>query len=317
MITLAELAKKIKNEKRVAIFPHIRPDGDSVGSAFALKLALEKLGVSAEVVCADAIPVRFEFLYVSKNVKISLCGEYSAFIAIDCADITRLGAFAEEFIKHKNTFNIDHHVSNNRYAKENFVLDCAANCENVFNLINELGVEIDSEIANFLATGIVTDTGNFRHKNVRAQTLEIASKLVDKGADLNKIYYYMFTMQSKARAKLFGRVMANIRYFLSDRFAVVSVFEKDIKDCGATPDETEGFIDFVMGINTVEVGACLMEIGKNKYKISFRSKETDVNAVALTFGGGGHTLASGCQISGEYEDIVDRITFAVSRELKD
>jgi phosphoesterase RecJ-like protein len=124
-------------------------------------------------------------------------------------------------------------------------------------------------------------------------------------------------MQSKARAKLFGRVMANIRYFLSDRFAVVSVFEKDIKDCGATPDETEGFIDFVMGINTVEVGACLMEIGKNKYKISFRSKETDVNAVALTFGGGGHTLASGCQISGEYEDIVDRITFAVSRELKD
>ncbi len=317
MISITELATKLKKEKRVAIFPHIRPDGDTIGSAFALKLALGKVGVASDVVSGDAIPVRFNFLQVVKDVKNNLCGEYSAFIAIDCGDITRLGEFAEDYLKHKNTFNIDHHISNNRYGKENYVVDRAANCENVYELINALGVEIDSEIANLLAIGIVTDTGNFRHKNVTPETLLVASELVKKGADLNKIYYYMFTMQSKARAKLFGRVMSNIRYFLSDRFAVASVFAKDISECGARPDETEGFIDFVMGINTVEVGACLMEISKNKYKISFRSKGADVNAVALTFGGGGHTLASGCQINGEYEDIVDRITFAVSRELKD
>ena len=317
MITIAELSLKLKKENRVAIFPHIRPDGDTIGSAFALKLALEKIGILVEIVLKDAIPTRFGFLVDAKHVKSEPCGEYSALIAIDCADITRLGEFAEEFDKHKNTYNIDHHISNNRYAKENYVVDSAANCENVYQLINALGVQIDCQIANFLATGIVTDTGNFRHKNVTSETLFIASELVKKGADLNKIYYYMFTMQSKSRAKLFGRVMSNIRYFLSDRFAVASVFAKDIVDCGATPDETEGFIDFVMGINTVEVGACLMEISKNKYKISFRSKGANVNAVALTFGGGGHTLASGCQISGEYEDIVDRITFAVSRELID
>ena len=79
MITLAELAKELKKEKRVAIFPHIRPDGDSIGSAFALKLALEKLGVGAEVVCADAIPVRFEFLYVSKKDRYALSARRFSF----------------------------------------------------------------------------------------------------------------------------------------------------------------------------------------------------------------------------------------------
>ena len=111
--------------------------------------------------------------------------------------------------------------------------------------------------------------------------------------------------------------MSKIRYFLDGRFAVASVLEKDILESGAKKDETEGFIDFVMGIDGVEVGACVLEMGKNKYKISFRSKGTDVNEVAGTFGGGGHVLASGCQIQGEYEEVVDKICFAVSRHIKD
>ena len=72
-----------------------------------------------------------------------------------------------------------------------------------------------------------------------------------------------------------------------------------------------------MGISSVEVGACILELEKNKFKISFRSKGADVNAVAGTFGGGGHVLASGCQISGEYEEVIDKITFAVSRYIED
>jgi phosphoesterase RecJ-like protein len=110
-------------------------------------------------------------------------------------------------------------------------------------------------------------------------------------------------------------VMSKIRYFYDNRFAVITITENDIKTAGATADQTEGFIDFIMGIDTVEVGASVMEIAKNKYKISFRSKSANVNAVAGSFGGGGHVLASGCQISGEYEEVIDRISFAVSREL--
>ena len=317
MKTIQELSLKLKKEKSVAIFCHIRPDGDTLGSALALFHALNNLGIKAKVFCDDTVPSRFFFLKSASLVENTFSGEYSAMLAIDCADISRLGSFYDEFSKHKNTYSIDHHVSNTRYAKENLVIDNASNCENILALIESLGVQIDEEIANLLAMGIMTDTGNFRHKNVTPNTLSSASKLVEKGADLNTIYFHMFSKQSKARAKLFGQAMSKIRYFLDDRLAVASVFEKDIISSGARPDETEGFIDFIMGIDTVEVGACILEIGKDKYKISFRSKGTNVNEVASTFGGGGHMLASGCQIQGEYEEVVDKIYLAVKRHIID
>ena len=317
MISLSELSSKLKQEKSVALFCHIRPDGDTLGSALALSYALKNLGIRAQVFCDDIVPARFFFLHAVKDVKRELDGDYSAFIAIDCADSTRLGGFYDTFIKHKNTYSIDHHVSNTRYAKINYVFDNSSNCENVLGLIELLGANVDKDIATFLAMGIMTDTGNFKHKNVTSNTLFSAGKMVEKGADLNFIHYHMFTKQSKQRAKLFGQIMSKIRYFLCDKFAVATIRQKDLLDTNARPEETEGFIDFVMGIDTVEVGACVLELENNKFKISFRSKGADVNAVSGTFGGGGHVLASGCQISGEYEDVVDKITFAVSRYIEE
>lgn len=317
MISLSELSSKLKKETKVALFCHVRPDGDTLGSALALSLALNNLGVRAEVFCEETVPARFCFLKSANNVKNTFSGEFSALIAIDCADITRLGVFGEVFLKHKNTYSIDHHVSNTRYAKVNYVCDSSSNCENMLNLIEEMGASIDAEMANLLAMGIMTDTGNFKHKNVSANTLSATAKLVQNGADLNAISYYMFTKQSKNRAKLFGLTMSKIKYFLDDRLAVAFVSVSDIESSGATKDETEGFIDFVMGIDSVKVGACVLEMAKNKYKISFRSKGPDVNAVANAFGGGGHVLASGCQIQGEYEEVVDKIRFEVSKYIDD
>ena len=315
MISLESLSEKLKKEKDVAIFCHIRPDGDTLGSSLALSLALNNLGINAQVFCDDVVPSRFFFLNSVKSVKNALDKEYSAFLAIDCADITRLGSFYDAFISHKNTYSIDHHVSNTRYAKVNYVFDSASNCENVLSLIEQMNVNIEIEMANLLLMGIMTDTGNFRHKNVNSQTLLSASKLVDLGADLNTIHYHMFTKQSKERAKLFGLTMSKIRYFLDGKFGVATVSQNDLILSGAKQDETEGFIDFLMGVDTVEVGACVLEMAKNKYKISFRSKGTDVNAVASVFGGGGHVLASGCQIQGEYEEVIDKICYAVKQNI--
>ncbi len=178
-----------------------------------------------------------------------------------------------------------------------------------------MGVTVTSDIANLLAMGIVTDTGNFKHNNVTEKTFSVASALKARGADFNSIVYNTFTKQTKARAKLFGSVMSKIRYFLEDKFALITITQNTLEEAGASSDETEGFIDFVMGIDTVEVGAAVMEMGSNKYKVSLRSKTADVNAVASTFGGGGHISASGCQIQGEYEEVVDRLRYEVSKEL--
>ncbi|MBQ8426606.1 MAG: bifunctional oligoribonuclease/PAP phosphatase NrnA [Clostridia bacterium] len=318
MISLHDLVSKLKKERSVALLCHARPDGDCLGGACALKLAFQKQGVKAVVCSMDTVPERFKFLPEMKKVvsALDVKEEFSAMIAIDCADLTRLTE-NERFIRHKNTYNIDHHVSNQGYATVNYIVDCAANCQNVIDIVKQMGVEFDNEMADLLMLGMVTDTGFFRHKNTTSETLAVASELKKCGANLNLIGYKTFTEQSKERAKLFGMVMSKIRYFLGDRFAVATINLSDLESSGAKADETEGFIDFVMGVDTVEVGACLMEISESKYKISFRSKQADVNAVASCFGGGGHVLASGCQIAGEYEEVVDKITFAVSRELKD
>lgn len=312
-MNLDKIANKLLKEKKVAIFCHIRPDGDALGSSCALKLALCKKGIRAEVFCYDAVPERFNFLKEILNVKKEFSGEFTAFVAVDCADLERLGGFAEIFLAQKNTYNIDHHISNKNYAAFNCVIDRASNSENVCELIECLGIPFDSEIADLLALGILTDTGNFRHKNVTSETFVCAAQMVGYGADLNNISYNMFTAQSKERAKLFGMVMSRIRYFMEDKIAVASVMLEDFESTNAKPDETEGFIDFVMGIKGVEVGACVMQIGAKKFKVSLRSKSADVNKVAATFGGGGHVLAAGCQLNGEYEEVIDKLSFAISR----
>lgn len=320
MITIAELSEKLLKELHVAIFCHARPDGDAIGSACALKLALSQKGIKAEVFCSDAVPQKYLFMDEPKKIITEYSGnfsEYSALVASDNAEITRLGDFATAFSQHKNTYSIDHHISNTRYAKINYVNDKASNSENVFALISEMKVQITSEIANLLAMGIMTDTGGFRHKNVTAETFADAAKLISFGADMNNLYFQTFTRQTRQRAELFGKTMSKIRYFHDGRAAIASVRLKDFSVTGAKQEETEGFIDFIMGIDGVEIGACVMETDSNKYKISLRSKSADVNAVAATFGGGGHKLASGCKLTGDYEDVIDRLVVAIGKHLID
>lgn len=317
MISKTQFAQKLFSEKSIALFMHMRPDGDTIGSTLALYSALISKGIDAKVFCVDTIPNKFGYLPLILQVNNKFSGEYSALVSVDCADVTRMGDFAVVFSSHKNTYNIDHHVSNCGYAKFNYLVDNASNCENVYDLITEIGINITPEIADLLLTGIITDTGNFNHSNVTPQTLEKAGKLLSCGANINKITYYNFKAQTKERAKLHGIVSSKIRYFLNDRFGVMTITQDDFLKSGASQDQTEGFIDFLMGVESVEVGACIMEMGKGKYKISFRSKGPDVNAVAGCFGGGGHVLASGCQIQGLYEEVVDKIVFAVSKYLQD
>lgn len=315
MITLKEISEKLFGEKSVAIFCHIRPDGDAVGSALALYKALLSRGIKAEVFCDDTIPERFFYLADAKDIKRTLSGGFSAFCAVDCAALHRLGAFKDAFFSHKNTYSIDHHVSNERFARYNYVSEKASNSENIYELARAANVEINGEIAERLLTGIATDTGAFRHKNVSGETLAVASELVFSGADIHKIIFNNFVLQSKERAFLFGAVMQKLRYFSDGKFVLATVRLTDIEKSGAKQDETEGFIDFIMGIKGVEIGACVMETEKDKFKVSLRSSGADVGALAAEFGGGGHTLASGCRIVGEYEEVVDRLRFAASKYL--
>ncbi|PWM70978.1 MAG: hypothetical protein DBX59_09690 [Bacillota bacterium] len=314
--SLSAIAAELKKYAggRVAAFMHVRPDGDAVGSALGLRYALKQIGVFCDVYCADPVPEKFFFLQGAAEIKREFSGKYDAHFAVDCSDAARMGELGNAFLSAKTTFNVDHHVSNARYAKFDYVAaDKASNSENILELYSHLGVTPSAEAATALLTGVITDSGNFAHENAAAETLFAAAKLKEYGADSYTINYKMFKEQTAARAKLFGMAAANIRYFHGSRVGLMTITGDMLEKSGAKADETEGFIDFLMGVKTVEVGMCAMEVKDKTYKVSFRSKKTDVNAVASTFGGGGHVLASGCMLSGYYEDVVDRLVSACKR----
>ncbi|MBE5751149.1 MAG: bifunctional oligoribonuclease/PAP phosphatase NrnA [Clostridiales bacterium] len=318
--TLEEIANRIKKAKSVAIFTHMRPDGDAFGSSLSLACAVRALGLQAEVCVETEIPSNLRFLNGIDEVKRLPETEYDLLITVDCSELTRLGALTDEFgramRKNVDTINIDHHISNTRYAKYNYVRECSANCMNVASLIAYMGAPLDKKTAEYLLVGLLTDSGNFAHDDVNSETLSLAAKLVDAGADIRYYHYNLFKKQPKARATLFAATMGGIRYFFDDRFAVITITQDAMKKCGADNGMTEGFVDFPLNVDGVEVAASIMEVKYRQYKISLRSKEyADVNKIAGTFGGGGHVRAAGCMLFGDLEEVVDRLSYAVSQYL--
>ncbi|MBO5889156.1 MAG: bifunctional oligoribonuclease/PAP phosphatase NrnA [Clostridia bacterium] len=317
-MTITEIASKIKGLKSALIFSHARPDGDTIGSATALRNALISLGINADLVCDSVIPEKYsfvdgvEFFLTPDNIT----KEYDGFIAVDCSVPSMLQGAYTLFTKNKNTFNIDHHVSNSKYAKYNYVCDNSSNSENIYELIKELNVDISEEIANSILLGVVTDTGNFAHSNTTEKTLKCASELVACDANLNYIIYKMFKDQTKERAKLYAKVISKMSFYLEDQMAVICINKSDLEECNAVENMTEGFIDFPMSIRSIEVAISLLEVGDKKYKISFRSKgKVNVNEIASLYGGGGHILASGAMLCGYKEDIIDKLVYNVSQRL--
>lgn len=318
--SLAEIAAILKNCKTAAICCHVRPDGDALGSGLALTRALENAGKTVYMLCEEQPPERLCLFpamsqtYQSLPVKLT---ELDLFIVVDSADITRIGGFAAQFGAFKGkTLNIDHHVSNPRFAKYNYVLaDSTATCEIMPEILDAAGFKITKEIADLLALGLLTDSGNFSHRDVSAKTFTVAAKLKECGAALCDIGYQMFTRQTKARALLYAKVLSGMRFELDDKLVFMTVTQRDFEATGTDKSHTEGFVDFPLSIDGVEVSISLMEVKKNQYKASLRSRSVNVNAVAERFGGGGHVLASGCMLFGEYEEVIERLTHAVEQQL--
>ncbi|MBQ8394449.1 MAG: bifunctional oligoribonuclease/PAP phosphatase NrnA [Clostridia bacterium] len=319
--SLEQIANRIKQAKSVLILGHTRPDGDAFGSMLALARAVESLGITVQTCVDSDVPSNLTFVEGIDRVKKTPSAPYDLLVCVDSSDVQRLGLLQEEFFLAKRnrieTVNVDHHVSNTRYAKYNFVKACAANCMNVAKLISYLGAPLDQKTAEYLLVGLLTDSGNFAHDDVREDAFLLAAELVKAGADIRYYNYMLFSKQPKARAALHGRVMSRILYYYEDRFAVIVIDKKMMEECGADPTMTEGFVNFPLNVETVEVAASLMEVKKGQYKVSLRSKEyADVNKIAGVYGGGGHVRAAGCMLFGEVEEILDRLSYTVSQYLE-
>lgn len=319
--SLEQIANRIKRANSVLILGHTRPDGDAFGSMLALSRALESLGIKTQTCVDSDVPSNLAFIDGIEKVGKMPEESYDLLVCVDCSEPQRLGLLQDEFLRAKrnkiDTVNVDHHVSNTRFAKYNFVSECSANCMNIERLISYMGVLLDKKIAEYLLIGLLTDSGNFAHDDVTEDTFLLAARLMRTGADIRYYNYMLFNKQTKARAALHGKVMGRIRYFHNDRFALILIDKKTMEECGADQSMTEGFVNFPLNVDTVEVAASLLEVKKGQYKISLRSKEyADVNKIAGVYGGGGHVRASGCMLFGEVEEVIDKLSYTVSQYLE-
>ncbi len=311
---LTDIANKLREVDHCVILTHQYPDGDTVGSAFALCRAMQKMGRHARVIVNGTLDKKFEF--VRENFTEEMF-EYKTVIAVDIATEQLLGDLKDEF-GGKIDICVDHHATNSDYAKLTFVdHTAAANTENMMDLIKLLGVEIDKDIANALYLGICTDTGCFRFSNVDSRTMRDAAELMDIGCDSCEINRVMFDMKSMARIRLERAVLESLELYRDGRIAVVNTTLSMEKETGVGNCDMDGIASIPRQIEGVFIGVTIKEKEDGKFRISVRSLgEYDAARVAAEFGGGGHHAAAGCTIFGTLDDVKAKIVGAAEREIE-
>lgn len=314
ILTLADLCSFIKERDNYLMLTHASPDGDTLGSAYALKLGLEKLGKKVQVICTDEIPHKYDYFIFDHD---------SAFIpetvvAVDVADIKLLGKIYAQF-EGRIDLNIDHHVSNTRYAKRLYLDENAAACaECVFEILDELGVEFDRDIANAIYTGISTDTGCFRYSNVTAKTHKIAAKLCAIGVDSADINRRMFETKSKSRMMLEMMVLSNAEFHFDDRCMLLTATTEIQQKTGCSHEDLEGVASMSRSVEGVLAGVSIKQTEEDKYKISLRTyPPLDASEICKKLGGGGHKAAAGCTATGTLDEVKNQILTAVKDALEE
>ena len=306
--------KKIKKAKRVGIFTHINPDGDAMGSAFSLKAVLEDMGKTADVFYSGAVEPRLLELVVGAQESAKITDGCDLLIALDCAAADRLGVWSDEFLNHKNTAAIDHHVTHIEFAGDTVVGDISSTCELMYTLYIEMGIKIPFSAATNLYIGMATDTGNFKFSSVTGDTHRIIAELIDADVDFAGISKKLFDTVSKEYLDLKMRAINNMRYCLDGKVAILKLEKADFDESGISETAASSIVTLPVSVEGVEVGVYIRHRMSEGYKVSLRSVScVDVSEIASVFGGGGHVRAAAYSI--DAEDISEN-TESLIREIE-
>jgi bifunctional oligoribonuclease and PAP phosphatase NrnA len=311
---LEKAADMLLGADDILILAHKAPDGDTLGSGFALCRALLKLGKTASVVCSDSFPKKYGYIFDGIKAHKS---KHRFIVATDIATADLMG---ERLAKYADKVNlcIDHHPSNGGYAQ--FTVGdpaAAATCEIMAEIICLLNVEMSSDIADCLYTGLATDTGCFRFSNTTPRTLRCAATLIEKGADSVRLNKLLFETNSRGRLEVERMALETLEYYLDGRVAIMTLTKAMNEKAGASDSETEGIASIPARIEGVEAGVTIKEKGDGVYKISLRTGESlNASNICATFGGGGHAAAAGCSINGSLEEVKSAMLKAVQGEME-
>ncbi len=311
-----EVINKINSANKIAIFNHINPDGDALGSAFGLKLCLLAIGKQAEVFLREGDYLTKEYKLLKdtseSDLKIEDC---DLKIAVDCADLSRLGVFADIF--NGETVAIDHHITHRPFAKTTLVVPSSpATGEIIFDLAEKMGTSLTHDIAYNLYLAIVCDTGSFKYSSTTPHTHIAAAKLMETGIDIADMTKQLFDTKSFEYLQMYKTGIERLEMYSGGKISLLSFFESDFEEAGISEADADAIVNLPSSIAGVWVGVYIRQ-RNDEYKISLRSNSNvNVAEIAEEFGGGGHERASGFSLNMPIDEIknivTDRITKAIN-----
>ncbi len=310
----------LSSPKKIVITTHANPDGDALGSSLGLYLYLKKQGHQIHVITPTGYP---DFLHWMKGNDEVIVNQDSTFSDISkkfstadlifCLDfsglkrINKLGPLVSES-KAKKVM-IDHHLDPEDFADYSlWDTKSSATAELVYDFIEGLGgqKDIDTDIAECLYAGIMTDTGSFKHSSTSAKTHRVVASLMDAGANVNKVNRAIYDTNSLNRLRFIGYALMEKLVVLDKVNAAYFVITAEEHErFHLKSGDTEGLVNYALSIKDIELAAIIME-REDEIKLSFRSiGDRAVNAFAAEhFDGGGHKNAAGGHSGDSLENTV-------------
>ena len=311
-----KLIEKIEESDSIALFGHMNPDGDCVGSCLGLyNYIRDNYADKQVIVYIQPIVEKFRFLKGASEVVSIPDGKiYDLGISLDCGDTDRHGEFGSIYKSARYTICFDHHRSNEGFG-DYFVCepDSSSCCEVLFSFLDY--DSISKECAEALYLGIVHDTGVFKYQATSEATMTIAGKLIAKGARSQYVIDETFYKVTYNQNRLTGRVLLDAKRYLDDRVIAACITREIFDEYNTSKDDTDGIIDKLRVTDGVEVAILAYQKGENLFKYSLRSvRKIDVSAIAVAFGGGGHIRAAGFDAEGAFEDNLTRILEMIDKQ---
>ena len=319
-----DIVNCIKCFDDIVILTHTNMDGDAMGSASALCHALRKMGKRCVILLEDAVPGYLNVLHHHNGDSINLPYfvdempyEAKLAIAVDCGDENRIEKRLNVFRKAEKRICIDHHLQKSDFAEYSIVdPDIAATGLLIYELIKEIGVEIDTHIAEDLYVAIVTDTGRFKYSNTTAKVHMVVADLYSYGIDHVKLCNAIFDSYPVSQLKAESLATEKMKVFADGKAVISSITLEEMKGIGASYDQIDTCIDRIRIVEGTEMAAFLKEKEPQLIKVSLRAKTySDVNLVACALGGGGHTKASGATLHMSLEDAMKLVESEMEKEL--
>ncbi len=310
--TIKEILEQIAKAQSIHIAGHTNPDGDAIGACLAFGMALEQAGKEVTVVLED-FAEKYDIIpghHLIKDAK----APADLFLALDTAEQQRLGAVGDLWKKAGVCINIDHHRSNTYFATYNYVdQDASSASELVYRFLQD-SYPINKDIASALYTGILYDTGAFRHSSTSPATMHIAAKLMEYDIPFTEIYDCFFDRRSFSELKIMGQALQNAERYFDGRVTLTTITAAEIAACYGTNKELDAIVNYLRGVEGTEIACFLYEKTDTDVKVSFRAGALhDVCALSQKFGGGGHVKAAGCTISANINQAKDMVLAEIKK----